>query len=158
MQLLWLLFLNPILPSFGTGSGSASCLSACIIAAISLSCVVVLFSRSVSRFMISVYSRTDCRKATNARTMNTLTSAALFVFSTDAAIIAPCSVKAYGKALEYLSLARWSQFATSSDFSFPVVHSAILCHNNYYTDSSKLRNISISENVLVIYPTQWVLS
>src|ERR1035437_9793219 len=41
-------------------------------------------------------------------------------FSTVAAMIAPCSVKADGNTGENLSLARWSQFATTSAFSSAV--------------------------------------
>jgi hypothetical protein len=57
------------------------------------------------------------RNLMKARTIKTLTSMALGVFRTLAAIMAPCSVKAYGNALEYFRFSRWSQFATTSAFS-----------------------------------------
>jgi hypothetical protein len=42
------------------------------------------------------------------------------VFSTFAAMIAPCSVNTYGNAGENFSRARWSQFVTTSAFSSAV--------------------------------------
>ena len=50
-----------------------------------------------------------------------LTSIARGVLSTEAAINAPCSVKANGSVEENLSLARWSQFVTTSSFSLAAI-------------------------------------
>src|SRR6266571_3601798 len=53
----------------------------------------------------------------NARTTNTLIWTARGLFSTLAAIRAPCSVKARGRTRENFSRPRWSQFVTTSVFS-----------------------------------------
>ena len=52
-----------------------------------------------------------------ARTTNTLILTASGEFNTVAAMIAPCSVNAWGRLLENFSLVRWSHFATTSRFS-----------------------------------------
>jgi hypothetical protein len=59
-------------------------------------------------------------KAYDARTTKTLMATAGGLFNTVAAMMAPCSVKAIGKARENFSLARWSQFVTTSNRSFVV--------------------------------------
>ncbi len=60
------------------------------------------------------------RSRTNARTTKTLISIARELFRTDAAMIAPCSVKARGRTAENLRRERWSQFVTTSANSLRV--------------------------------------
>jgi hypothetical protein len=74
-------------------------------------------SISASRLRMAALAERASRCLMNARMMKTLILTASGLFRTFAAIKAPCSVKAWGRALENLRFPRWSQFATTFAFS-----------------------------------------
>ena len=95
--------LNPILLFFGGGSGFISSLIACSMASICWSCPTICCSSWVILLDSSLCSEIKLRSFTKALTMNTLTSIARVECKTLAAIIVPCSLKTYGKAVEILA-------------------------------------------------------